>query len=40
MRRLELTEEEAFRRLQRQSQSTNRKLAEVAQAIVLADSLL
>ncbi len=40
MRRLNLTEEEAFRRLQRQSQDTNRKLAEVAQAIVLADQLL
>ncbi len=40
MRRLNLTEEEAFRRLQRQSQDTNRKLAEVAQAIVLADQML
>ncbi len=40
MRRLELTEEEAFRRLQRQSQATNRKLADVAQAIVMADSML
>lgn len=40
MRRLNLTEEEAFRRLQRRSQDTNRKLAEVAQAIVLADQML
>ena len=40
MRRLDLTEEEAFRRLQRQSQESNRKLAQVAEAIVLADQLL
>ena len=40
MRRLDLTEDEAFRRLQKQSQDTNRKLAEVAQAIVMADQLL
>ena len=40
MRRLDLTEEEAFRRLQRQSQDSNRKLAEVAEAIVMADRLL
>jgi response regulator NasT len=39
MRRLDLTEDEAFRRLQKQSQDGNRKLAEVAQAIVLADNL-
>lgn len=40
MRRLNLTEEEAFRRLQRQSQETNRKLAQVAEAIVVADQML
>lgn len=40
MRRLNLSEEEAFRRLQRQSQDTNRKLAQVAEAIVLADQML
>jgi AmiR/NasT family two-component response regulator len=40
MRRLDLTEEEAFRRLQRQSQESNRKLAQVAEAIVMADQML
>ncbi|MGQ9489145.1 MAG: ANTAR domain-containing response regulator [Anaerolineae bacterium] len=40
MGRLNLSEEEAFRRLQRQSQDTNRKLAQVAEAIVLADQML
>jgi AmiR/NasT family two-component response regulator len=40
MRRLNLTEEEAFRRLQKQSQDSNRRLAQVAQAIVVADQLL
>jgi len=40
MRRLSLTEEEAFRRLQKQSQDSNRKLAQVAEAIVLADQML
>jgi response regulator NasT len=40
MRRLDLSEDEAFRRLQKQSQDTNRKLAEVAQAIVTADQML
>jgi two-component system, response regulator PdtaR len=40
MRRLDLTEEEAFRRLQRQSQDTNRRLADVAQALIMADQLL
>jgi len=39
MRRLGLTEDEAFRRLQKQSQDTNRKLAEVAEAIVTADRI-
>ncbi len=40
MRRLNLTEEEAFQRLQRQSQNTNRRLAQVAEAIVTADQML
>ena len=40
MRRLGLTEEDAFRRLQRQSQTSNRKMADVAQAIVMADNLI
>jgi AmiR/NasT family two-component response regulator len=40
MRRLTLTEDEAFRRLQRQSQESNRKLAQVAEAIVVADQML
>jgi two-component system, response regulator PdtaR len=40
MRRLNLSEEEAFHRLQKQSQDTNRKLAEVALALVTADQLL
>jgi two-component system, response regulator PdtaR len=40
MRRLNLSEDEAFRRLQKQSQDSNRKLAEVAEAIVMADRLL
>lgn len=40
MRRLDLTEDEAFRRLQRQSQEVNRKLAQVAEAIVVADQML
>jgi two-component system, response regulator PdtaR len=40
MRRLNLTEEEAFRRLQKQSQDSNRRLAQVAEAIVMADQML
>ena len=40
MRRLNLTEDEAFRRLQRQSQESNHKLAQVAEAIVVADQIL
>lgn len=40
MRRLNLTEEEAFRRMQRQSQNENKKLSEIANAIVTADGLL
>jgi AmiR/NasT family two-component response regulator len=40
MRRLNLTEEEAFRRLQKQSQDSNRRLAQVAEAIIVADQML
>lgn len=40
MRRLNLTEEEAFRRLQKRSQNENKKLGEVAQAIIMADGML
>ncbi len=39
MRRLGLAEDEAFRRLQKQSQDTNRRLAEVAEAVVTADRM-
>lgn len=40
MRRRNWTEEEAFRRLQKESQNQNRKIADIAQAIIAADSLL
>jgi response regulator NasT len=40
MRRLDISEDEAFRRLQKQSQDSNRKLAEVAQALITADQML
>lgn len=40
MRRLNLSEEDAFRRLQRQSQDSNRRLAQVAEAIIMADQML
>ena len=40
MRRLNLSEDEAFRRLQKHSQDSNRKLAQVAEAIVVADQFL
>ena len=40
MRRLDLSEEEAFQRLQRQSQNTNRRLAQVAEAIIMADQMM
>lgn len=40
MRRLNLSEDEAFRRLQKQSQDSNRRLAQVAEAIVVADQFL
>lgn len=40
MERRSLTEAEAFRRMQIQSQNENKKLAEIAQAIVMADRML
>ena len=40
MRRLNLTEEEAFRRMQKRSQNENRKMGEIAQAIIVADGML
>jgi len=40
MRRLGLGEAEAYRRMQQQSQDTNRKLAQIAEAIITADQLL
>lgn len=40
MRRLNLTEDEAFRRLQRRSQNENKKLGEIAEAIITADGML
>ncbi len=40
MRRLNLSEEEAFRRLQRRSQNENKKLGEIAQAIITADGMM
>ncbi len=40
MRRLNLSEEEAFQRLQRQSQNTNRRLAQVAESIIMADQMM
>lgn len=39
MRRLHLTEEEAFRRLQKRSQDENRKLRDVAEAVITADEM-
>lgn len=40
MRRLNLSEEEAFRRLQRRSQNENKKLGEIANAIIMADGMM
>jgi AmiR/NasT family two-component response regulator len=40
MRRLNLTEEEAFRRMQRRSQNENKKMSEIANAIITADGML
>jgi two-component system, response regulator PdtaR len=40
MRRMDLSEDEAFQRLQRQSQNTNRRLAQVAEAIIMADQMM
>ncbi len=39
MKRLSLTEEEAFHRLRRRSQNESRKIGEVAQAVILADKM-
>lgn len=40
MERRNLTEAEAFRRMQIQSQNENKKLADIAQAIIMADRML
>lgn len=40
MRRLNLTEEEAFRRMQRRSQNENKKMSEIANAVIMADGML
>lgn len=40
MRRLNLNEEEAFRRMQRRSQNENKKMSEIANAIITADGML
>jgi two-component system, response regulator PdtaR len=40
MRRLSLSEEEAFRRMQRRSQNENKKLGDIANAIITADGML
>ena len=40
MRRLDLTEEEAFRRMQRRSQNENKKMNEIGNAIITADGML
>ena len=39
MRRLDIGEEEAFRRLQKRSQDENRRMREVAKAIITADEM-
>jgi len=40
MERRQLTEAEAFRRMQRQSQTENKKLVEIARAIITANKML
>ena len=40
MRRLGLSEEDAFRRMQRRSQGENKRLGEIAEAIITADGML
>ena len=40
MERRQLTEAEAFRRMQRQSQTENKKLVEIAKAIITANKML
>ncbi len=39
MRRLGLSEEDAFRRMQRRSQNENKKMSEIASAIITADDM-
>lgn len=40
MRRLNLSEEEAFRRMQKRSQNENKKMSEIASAVIMADGML
>jgi len=40
MKRANLSEAEAFRKMQQQSQDENRKLIDIAQAIIMADKML
>lgn len=40
MRRLNLTEEEAFHRIQKRSQNENKKMSEIANAVITADGML
>jgi response regulator NasT len=40
MRRLNLSEEEAFRRMQKRSQNENKKMLEIANAIITADGMM
>lgn len=40
MRRLNLSEEEAFHRMQRRSQNENKKMSEIANAVITADGML
>lgn len=40
MRRLNLSEEEAFHRMQRRSQNENKKMSEIAGAVIMADGML
>lgn len=40
MRRLNLSEEEAFHRIQKRSQNENKKMSEIANAVITADGML
>ena len=40
MRRLNLSEQDAFRRMQRRSQNENKKMSEIANAVIMADGML